>query len=154
MGTPDGFSPGYGLVRSVIELKKPCPDLRRGLEAGLIGQIIATIDDDGLTRLDAAMERLRRYAGQGEQSDRADRAFHEELFSSLDNQLMSQLLRVFWDAYHDIASDLPPVQRDADDIVAVHQAIFDAVSARDNARAVEAIHQHFEGIRGRIRKDS
>ncbi len=129
-------------------------DLRQGLEAGLIPQVIEAIDDTELSSLSDALETLRGCAGQGEQSDRADRAFHEVLFASLDNQLMSQLLRAFWDAYHDVAADLPPVERDAAGIVAVHQEIYDAVAARDSARAMTAIHEHFKGIRARIRQSA
>jgi DNA-binding FadR family transcriptional regulator len=127
-------------------------DLRQALEAGLVSQIIAVIDEDDLAALAASLDNLRKHAGRGEAGDNADRAFHEQLFAPLDNQLTSQLLRVFWDVYHDLSSELPSNKIDKKGIIAVHQAIYDAVAARDPVRAVEAIHDHFRGIRGRIRR--
>lgn len=127
-------------------------DLREALETGLISPIIAVIDDDGLAALAACLDTLHTHAGQGEQGDNADRAFHEQLFAPLDNQLTSQLLRVFWDVYHDLGSELPTNEMNKTEILSVHQAIYEAVAARDSVRAVEAVHEHFRGIRERVRR--
>ncbi|MGH3588478.1 MAG: FadR/GntR family transcriptional regulator [Pseudonocardia sp.] len=125
-------------------------DLRQALEIGLMGQLITTVDDAALARLRDRLRDLEEHAGQGPAGDAADRAFHDELYASLGNQLMSQLLRVFWDVYHDLSRELPPVEEDHDDIIAVHRAIYDAVAAGDAARAGAAIDDHFRGIRQRI----
>lgn len=126
-------------------------DLRQALEAGLVGQLISVVDDGDLRKLSAALDDLALHAGQGDAGDDADRAFHEQLFAPLDNQLMSQLLRVFWDVYHDLSHELAPSGLDPAGIVESHRAIYDAVAARDSARAVAAVHDHFSGIRQRIR---
>jgi DNA-binding FadR family transcriptional regulator len=126
-------------------------DLRQALEAGLISQIMTVIDDEDVAALGMRLDELKRHAGQGQQGDAADRAFHEQLFAPLDNQLMSQLLRVFWDVYHDLSLEFEPSTLDPEGIVSVHQAIYDAVASGDEARAAIAIHDHFQGIRDRIR---
>jgi DNA-binding FadR family transcriptional regulator len=127
-------------------------DLRQALEAGLVGQLVAVITDDQLTELKSRLDNLVSLAGQGAAGDDADRAFHEQLFAPLGNQLMSQLLRVFWDVYHDLSKELEPADLDPRGIAADHQAIYDAIAARDSASAVTAVHQHFKGIRERIRR--
>lgn len=127
-------------------------DLRQALEAGLVGQLVAVITDDQLAALKASLDELIRLAGQGEAGDDADRAFHEHLFAPLGNQLMSQLLRVFWDVYHDLSQDLEPADLDPAGIAADHQAIYDAIAAHDSVAAVAAVHEHFTGIRERIRR--
>jgi DNA-binding FadR family transcriptional regulator len=128
-------------------------DLRQALEAGLIGQLVSVVDDADLRALKARLDELIVYAGRGDAGDEADRAFHEQLFAPLGNQLMSQLLRVFWDVYHDLSHELAPSGLDPESIVEGHRAIYDAVEARDGARAVEAVHEHFRGIRTRMRED-
>jgi DNA-binding FadR family transcriptional regulator len=126
-------------------------DLRQALETGLIGQLVATITDESLARLRARLSDLEEHAGHGPEGDAADRAFHDELYAAMGNQLMSQLLRVFWDVYHDLSHELPPVEESQSDIVNAHREIYEAVAARDPVRAAEAIKDHFQGIQQRIR---
>lgn len=126
-------------------------DLREALEAGLVGQLIGVMTDVDLALLGERLADLKDHSGQGKAGDDADRAFHEQLFAPLKNQLTSELLRVFWDVYHDLASELPPDDLDPASIYAIHADIYAAVAARDAERAARAIHKHFIGIRTRIR---
>ncbi len=128
--------------------------LRQALEAGLMGQLVAVVDDDSLAALKERLGELERHAGQGEAGDAADRAFHDQLYAPLGNQLMSQLLRVFWDVYHDLSHELVPADRDPAGIIAAHREIYEAVAARDAARASAAIFEHFQGIRERLGETS
>lgn len=126
-------------------------DLREALEAGLVGQLVGVMTDADLATLAERLADLKDHAGQGQAGDDADRAFHEQLFAPLKNQLTSELLRVFWDVYHDLAAELPPDDLDPTSIFAMHADIYAAVAAKDAERAARAIHQHFTGIRKRIR---
>jgi DNA-binding FadR family transcriptional regulator len=126
-------------------------DLREALEAGLVGQLISVMTEEDLELLGERLADLKQLAGQGQAGADADRAFHEQLFAPLNNQLTSELLRVFWDVYHDLATELPPDDLDAESIYAIHADIYAAVAARDADRAARAIHEHFVGIRKRIR---
>lgn len=85
----------------------------------------------------------------GPRRDAADRAFHNELYSAMGNQL-SQLLRVFRDVYHDLSRELAPVEENVTEIIAVHRDIYRAVADRDAVRAAAAVDAHFAGIRQRI----
>ncbi|GAB2828181.1 FadR/GntR family transcriptional regulator [Actinocorallia aurea] len=128
--------------------------LRQALEAGLMGQLVAVVTDAHLAALEERLHELERHAGQGEAGDVADRAFHDQLYAPLGNQLMSQLLRVFWDVYHDLSHELAPADRDPAGIIAAHREIYEAVAARDAARASAAIFEHFQGIRERLAETS
>lgn len=125
-------------------------DLRQAMETGLVTQLVDTIDEAALARVRARLEDLEDCAGQGDKGDDADRAFHDELYAALGNQLTSELLRVFWDVYHTLSHELPAVAGDHADIVRVHRDIYEAVAARDTPRATAAITRHFDGIRQRI----
>lgn len=125
-------------------------DLRQALEAGLVGQLVAVVTDSDLEKLAGRLADLVACAGQGEAGDNADRAFHEQLYAPLNNQLMSQLLRVFWDVYHDLSAELPPGGVEYQSILDGHREIYEAVAARDGARAAVAVHEHFRGIRERV----
>ena len=125
-------------------------DLREALEAGLVGQLISVMTEEDLELLGERLADLKQLAGQGQAGADADRAFHEQLFAPLNNQLMSQLLRVFWDVYHDLSAELPPGEIATQSILDGHREIYEAVAARDGARAAVAIHEHFRGIRERV----
>lgn len=124
-------------------------DLRQALETGLIPQLVGMIDDVALARIRARLADLEKHAGHGEAGDAADRAFHDELYAVLGNQLTSQLLRVFWNVYQDLSNELPSAESNRTEIIRVHRQIYEAVAARDAARARAAIACHFDGIRER-----
>lgn len=124
--------------------------LRQALETGLIGQLVTVIDDASLAELAECLHELERHAGRGEAGETADRAFHDQLFAPLGNQLMSQLLRVFWDVYHDLSHELTVTPEDPASIVAAHRGIYEAVAARDGVRAAIAMTEHFRGIQERL----
>jgi DNA-binding FadR family transcriptional regulator len=141
---------GRKSIRSDRHELREIVDLRQALEAGLMSLLIETVDEAALARLRTRLEQLEAHAGQGELGDAADRAFHDELYAAIGNQLMRQLLRVFWDVYHDLSHELPPAEEDQGNIVEVHREIYEAIAARDAARATAAVNQHFAGIQRRL----
>lgn len=125
-------------------------DVRQALEVGLIPEIVRIIDDAGIARLARCLDRMAEAAENGADFAAEDRVFHEQLYAPLGNQVMSQLLRVFWDVYHYFNRDLAGPGADPAAIVATHREIHYAVVARDAARARTAMDDHFRGIRERI----
>lgn len=125
-------------------------DVRQALEVGLIGQVIALASPGDVKALRDIVEEMERLAPDRPIPADLDREFHECLYRPLGNQLMSQLLRAFWDVYHDLSAELHDDTVDADEIHRIHRDICDAVSARDSDRAVAAVNTHFEGIRSRL----
>lgn len=126
-------------------------DLRQALEVGLVTQIVRIADDAAIELLGQRIVDMERSKDESPDAFAdADRAFHDQLYAPLGNELMSRLLRVFWDVYHDLSTELPSDPPDYDGIVRVHRAIYDAVAARDSERARDAMEAHFRGIRDRL----
>ncbi|MEV4754741.1 FadR/GntR family transcriptional regulator [Micromonospora sp. NPDC049559] len=130
--------PGGG-VRALHDLV----EVRELLETGLIGQVATSTSTPRLAALDAlvtAMERDRE----------ADRAFHALLYESCGNELVLQLIDLFWAVYHEVEQALGPPEDRAADIVANHRRIVEALRARDPGAARDAMHRHFRDVKARI----
>jgi DNA-binding FadR family transcriptional regulator len=130
--------PGRG-IRALHDLV----EVRELLETGLIGAVAQSTSEARLAALDAlvtAMDRDRE----------ADRAFHALLYESCGNELVLQLIGLFWDVYHDVEPALGPPEDRTADIVANHRRIVDALRAKDPAAAREAMRRHFHDVKARI----
>ncbi len=133
-------------LHEVVELI----ELRQALEVGLVEQIARVADGAEIAALGDRLGAMADATGSDEQFAAADRAFHDQLYAPLDNQLLIQLLRVFWDVYHELSRSLPGAPPDYAEIVTAHRAIYEAVAAGDGERAREAMAGHFGGIRARL----
>ncbi|MCF3964792.1 FadR/GntR family transcriptional regulator [Streptomyces fuscigenes] len=136
--------------------------VRRALESGLIGDVVALADPvlfDRLEREIAAMHAsgtphgARPAAADGGPPDTAaaDRRFHLMLFEPLGNELATQLIELFWDAFQTVRADLGPVAR-PDDLVHRHADIVDALRAGDAEAARRAVLDHFDDVESRVAK--
>ncbi len=117
--------------------------VRELLETGLIGDVAREISETRLDALDALVTAMARDKG-------ADRAFHSLLYESCDNELVLQLIGLFWDVYHDVEPVVGPTEDRAEDIVANHRRIVQALRARDAAGAQDAMRRHFSDVKARI----
>jgi DNA-binding GntR family transcriptional regulator len=134
-------------VRSVYEA-------HRVLEAGVLAQLIRTLDDALLSRLEAHLAEERAAA---ERHDRAlsvklSGAFHIHLVDALGNLNLSRFLRDLLSRSSVMVSVYEPA---AQSICAVdeHGAIVAALRARDAARAIELSREHFVHVESRLRLD-
>ncbi|MGJ3402947.1 FadR/GntR family transcriptional regulator [Glutamicibacter sp. Je.9.36] len=124
-------------------------DVRQALETGLIGLAIRAVTDEHLEALEQCVIQMEQHAAREETFVEQDKAFHRILFEPLGNQLLTNLLGVFWDVYRTIYdaidSDLEITQpaKTAQD----HRDILDAVRAKDVETARQLISEHFHGIR-------
>ncbi len=138
---------GAGNLRVARELL----ELRQVLEAGLIPRVVARCGDAHLAELRALVDRMEERARRGEHFTEEDRLFHQALYTPLDNQLLTQLLEVFWRVLHSVRAQLPGTGPDEPvRIAAGHRMIVDAVASRDGARASEIMTLHFAGMRAWI----
>ena len=128
-----------GQVRALHDLVA----VRELLEAGLIGAVARDLSETRLAALDALVTAMAR-------DKEADRAFHSLLYESCGNELVLQLIGLFWDVYHDLEPLLGPPEDRAADIVANHRRIVEALRSRNAAAAQEAMHRHFRDVRARI----
>lgn len=115
-------------------------EVRELLETGLIATVAAEPTSEArLAALDALVTAMARDKG-------ADRAFHFLLYESCGNELVLQLIGLFWDTYHQLEAGLG----DPVDIVANHRRIVDALRARDPDAARTAMRLHFVDVKARI----
>lgn len=121
-------------------------EVRELLETGLIGDVAesGTADLDALDELVTAM---------GDDAG-ADRAFHALLYADCGNELVLQLIGLFWDTYHEVEHLLGEPADRADDIVANHRRVVTALRDRDADAARDAMRLHFRDVRARIRTAS
>lgn len=117
--------------------------VRELLEVGLIGSVAASISPARLVALEALVARMS-------EDPEADRAFHALLYESCGNDLVLQLIQLFWGVYHEVENTLePPVDR-AEQIAANHLAIVAALRTGDAEAAREAMRRHFRDVKARV----
>lgn len=119
--------------------------VRQALEIGLIEEVAAAIGDDDLAELDRTVEDMRdpRHVRD------ADRRFHEILYRCTGNELIRQLINMFWDVYQEIATELAP-PLDATHVADLHRPIAAALRAADSTASVTAMRAHFRGVTHRV----
>ena len=125
-------------------------DVRHALESGLIGSSMDVMTADQLAAVKESVVRMEDLAARGEPFVEADSDFHGRLFAPLNNELLLNLLGVFWKVYRKIHTEMGPGSEDLPALAALHRNIYTAVAAGDRARAAEELGRHFEGIRRRI----
>jgi DNA-binding GntR family transcriptional regulator len=72
------------------------------------------------------------------------------LYRSLNNALVTQLLRAFWDVFHRVNHRLGVTDPDPAQTVRRHRAIVTALRKRDVTRAERAMVEHFRNLDARI----
>ncbi|WP_231626430.1 FadR/GntR family transcriptional regulator [Streptomyces apocyni] len=124
--------------------------VREVLEEGLIRRVAETLSDAELDRLEAVIVRMEEAALAGESFPDLDREFHEQLYQSLGNALVPQLLAAFWNVFHRVAGARGWDQDPAPAVTARrHRDILTALRARDVEGAQRAMADHFRGIEAR-----
>ncbi|WP_394848587.1 FadR family transcriptional regulator [Pendulispora brunnea] len=125
-------------------------ELREVLETGLVQRVLAAydrVDFEGLEECVAAMEARARH---GEYAPDADWRFHETLYRPLGNELILDLLRVFWRVFHSLDEELPAADWTPEMVARWHRTILTALRNRDEQGLRAAIDEHFRGIRARV----
>jgi DNA-binding GntR family transcriptional regulator len=145
---------GARVPRPTLEDVRSVYEAHRVLEAGVLAQLIRTLDDTLLSRLDAHLVEEREAA---ERQDRAlsvklSGAFHIHLVDALGNPNLSRFLRDLLSRSSVMVSVYEPATQS---ICAVdeHGAIVAALRARDAARAIEVSREHFMHVESRLRLD-
>ena len=125
--------------------------VREALEVELIPGAVGKTRPDDLARLRECVEEMEARARVGQPFTDLDMTFHAALYAPLGNRLLSELLRSFWLAYSSIADAVSDQDIDLVRTAADHRRIYDLVAKSDGAGAAEAIREHFDGIRARMR---
>jgi DNA-binding FadR family transcriptional regulator len=127
-------------------------DVRQALESGLISSAMDVMTAEDLAAVEASVVRMEELAAAGEPFVEADSDFHSRLFAPLNNELLLNLLGVFWRVYRKIHTEIGPGSEDRVALAALHRSIYTAVAAGDKAKASALLTRHFDGIRRRIRE--
>ena len=93
---------------------------------------------------------MEELAQRGEQFVEADAEFHRLLFEPLGNDLLMNLMGVFWKVYRKIHMEIGTEGTDLVRTAAEHRSIYDAVVAQDPVAAAALLSSHFDGIRAKI----
>jgi len=125
-------------------------ELREVLEAGLVQRVLAAYDRADFAGLEEAVAAMEARARRGEYASDADWRFHETLYRPLGNELILDLLRVFWRVFHALDEELPDADWTPEMVARWHRTILTALRNRDEAALRGAIDEHFRGIRARV----
>ncbi len=136
---------GFGLRGSIREVEEVL-EIRRALEGALIERTVHDIGADDLAALEAILARMQQRARRGESFGAEDQAFHKALFRCCGNETLGRLLDVFWLAFYKASDDLTLDNADPVATWRDHQAIFEAIVARDPAAARRLLETHYDGI--------
>ncbi|MDR1392791.1 MAG: FCD domain-containing protein [Bifidobacteriaceae bacterium] len=139
----------YGLLtyeRPLAELL----EIRQIIELGFIERVVLNHEPSDLAAADAALAQMQRQAARGESFEEADRAFHQALFTSVGNEMVAELIDVFWLAFATAASRLDLHTKDPMSTYLAHAEIAQAVRDRDVSGAREKLANHYRGIADRL----
>jgi DNA-binding FadR family transcriptional regulator len=125
-------------------------DVRQALESGLIGSAMDAMTSSQLAAVEDSVAKMEQLAAEGEAFVEADAEFHRRLFEPLNNDLLVNLLGVFWKVYRQIHLELGTGAEDLMETAAVHRRIYESVADGDKVLAAERLNRHFDGIRHRI----
>ena len=139
----------YGLMSGVRDIEELF-EIRRILELAKIEAAIEKLTDAQLTAFDAVLEGIHEKALRGEVFPDEDRDFHRLLFEGLDNRMLNKLIDVFWVGLSNAAQSLGMTDPDPLLNYRNHQAIVNALRARDVDEAKVALDVHYDGIRDRL----
>lgn len=122
------------------------------------GETAATAAQHGKRRDVDAMRRairtMREMAARGEVPHEGDRAFHLAIVNACDNVVLTETVQGFWESRHGpiFARMIDYFETMASWQAAIgeHEAILDAVAARDPAAARDAMHQHMDRFHQRF----
>ncbi len=133
----------YSDIRDLLEV-------REILESGLVTRLLDADDRLDFDSLTASVEAMEREAEQGRYAPEADWRFHETLYRPLGNDLVLDLLRVFWRVFNTLDAELPRADDTPHLTARRHRAILEALRAGDEAALRAAVDEHFQGIRARV----
>ncbi|MEU6346186.1 FCD domain-containing protein [Streptomyces sp. NPDC046977] len=130
-------------IRSRVRALADLVAVRELLEVGLIGEVAGTIPPERLDELDALASRMVT-------DPDADRTFHALLYATCDNELVLQLMDLFWSVYQDVGSALAPADDPVERVIANHRAVVGALRTGDAGAARAAMRRHFTDVRARV----
>jgi len=135
----------YGLGNALRHMEEVL-EIRRTLEVGLIGKTLEMIGPEDLAELRATVDRMRIHAERGEPFAEDDQLFHRLLFRCQGNETFVRLIDVFWLAFYKASNFFDLDNADPMATWRDHEAIVDAVEAKNLKEVRMRLDRHYEGI--------
>lgn len=124
--------------------------VREALEVGLASEVVRHYISNSTDQLRAIVDAMRAKAAVGEYFPDEDLAFHEALYRPLDNELVMDLLWVFWTTFHEIDPRLPGPHYTPADACSWHEDLLEALEHADVDLYRSRMRGHFDGVRIRL----
>ena len=123
--------------------------IRIWLEAAVVEDAVEQISDNEVAELEEVIKRWAMRAQTEESCSDLDEQFHRILYKTLNNQTLIKLFEVFWVAFANLEFELIE-EADAEEELERHQAILEALKARDTVLTRQRLIQHFYSLQQRI----
>ncbi|MDT4915185.1 MAG: hypothetical protein QOC66_4313 [Pseudonocardiales bacterium] len=120
-------------------------DVRDILERTLIEQVAREADAGLVRELGQIVDQMELTGESAPPFEELDRQFHTVLYRSIGNEVVTKLIRAFWEVLDAARPALPTSQDDRAENARHHRAIFEAIRAGEPEMAREAMQQHFSG---------
>ncbi len=140
---------GYGL-RLDTKMLSELAQVRFLLERAAIEEAVLRITPHDLALLDDVIAAWTKRLGSTQSHVDLDREFHRILYGALNNQILTKLIEVFWIAFEAVNDPIIQEEIPSQLELQAHQAILEAVKARDPKLAQQRLMQHFENLQQRI----
>ena len=116
-------------------------DIRKTLELGYMRQAFGSIQQETVARMREIPGRMRASWEESGAFAREDREFHQTLFGSVGNPVLTSLLNAIWavDTGYQLEEKLPHLASS----VAKHEAIVDALEEYDYLKFAHAMYRHY-----------
>ena len=126
--------------------------VREALEVGLASEVVRHYIASGTAELRAIVDQMREKSAAGEYFPDEDLAFHEALYRPLDNELVMDLLWVFWTTFQQIDPRLPGPHYTPAEACSWHEGLLEALERADVDLYRSRMRGHFDGVRIRLSK--
>lgn len=145
---------GYAKVETIADIQR-CYEFRLTIEVAAAGQAAERRNEAILAQMRDALDMLSDATGSLVHREDADFAFHVAVASGANNSYFTETLKALRDHINvgmklhgeSLVSDgAAALQR----VLAEHQAIYDAIEARDADRAREVMRAHISHSQGRL----
>lgn len=140
----------YGMLFDTEQLDEIIA-VRERLEAGFIADAIEAMDGDTLKQLQGLIDSMHQKIATREDFLAEDLEFHRGIYRVTGNSLLIKLLDIFRSVYQQLHDQSLHVSLDPQDEWQNHNAILQAIEAKDVELARQRLNIHFEGIKERLR---
>ncbi|GIN59408.1 GntR family transcriptional regulator [Lederbergia ruris] len=123
-------------------------DIRLILERGFLPSAIETLKLDDLQMMRDLVSRMESKALRNQNFKEEDQMFHQILYSRIQNMVLDQLLKAFWDVFEQMSElhESDNLQEGAK----IHKELYQAILIQNGDEAERLLEMQFRDIRRRI----